>query len=117
MTDSRSRRDFLRLVATSATLAGTTTHVLADDKSDGKCKKVTANDRIGLAKDHFKNFFASCRTRKTAYQDATFGLRAAGPAVLSNLSLWEKRPLAWDPETMTTPAATPAPLAKPAGKA
>jgi predicted dehydrogenase len=62
---------------------------------------------------HLKNFIESCRTRQTPYQDATFGLRAAGPAVLSNVSLWEKRPVAWDPQTMTTPAVAPATL-KPA---
>jgi predicted dehydrogenase len=47
--DSRSRRDFLKLVATSATVAGTTTHLLADEKPDDRCKKVSANDRIGVA--------------------------------------------------------------------
>ena len=85
--------------------------------TDSKVEKFQAPRGYSDHKDHFKNFFASCRTRKAAYQDATFGLRAAGPAVLSNASLWEKRPLAWDPETMTTPAATQAPFAKPARKA
>jgi predicted dehydrogenase len=65
-------------------------------------------------KAHLRNFIECCRTRLTPYQDATFGLRAAGPAVLSNLSLWEKRPVAWDPESMTTPTVTPAIPAKPA---
>ena len=41
MTDSRSRRDFLRLVATSATVGrARPPTLLADDKSDDKCKKV-----------------------------------------------------------------------------
>ena len=55
-------------------------------------------------RDHWVNFIASVRTRKPAFQDPTFGLRAAGPAVLSNVSYFEKRPVAWDPETMTTKA-------------
>jgi predicted dehydrogenase len=56
-------------------------------------------------RDHWRNFIDSVRTRKPAFQDPTFGLRAAGPAVLSNVSYFEKRPVAWDPETMTTPSA------------
>jgi hypothetical protein len=71
-------------------------------------------------RDHLRNFIASCRSGQPAYQDATFGLRAAGPAVLSNLSLAEKRPVVWDPETMSTPGglpAAPVPAAKPAKKA
>ena len=88
-----------------------------DQITDSKVEKFQAPRGYSDHKDHFKNFFASCRARKAAYQDATFGLRAAGPAVLSNASLWEKRPIAWDPETMTAPAGAPAPLAKPASKA
>jgi hypothetical protein len=33
-------------------------------------------------------------------EDATFGLRAGGPAVLANHSYWENRPIGWDPERM-----------------
>ena len=36
--------------------------------------------------DHFKNFFASVRTRQPVVEDAVFGYRAAGAALLSNLS-------------------------------
>jgi predicted dehydrogenase len=49
---------------------------------------------------HFENFFASIRTGAPMVEDAVFGLRAAGPAVLSNLSYFENRPYAWDPEAM-----------------
>ncbi len=49
---------------------------------------------------HFQNFFASIRTGAPMVEDATFGLRAAGPAVVSNLSFFESRPYAWDPVAM-----------------
>jgi hypothetical protein len=47
--------------------------------------------------DHFANWFSAIRTRKPVVEDALFGLRAAGPAVLSNLSYAQAKPLAWDP--------------------
>jgi predicted dehydrogenase len=49
---------------------------------------------------HFRNFFASIRTKAPMVEDAVFGLRAAGPAVLCNLSYFESKPYAWDPEAM-----------------
>jgi predicted dehydrogenase len=49
---------------------------------------------------HFQNFFASIRDKAPMVEDAVFGLRAAGPAVVSNLSYFENRPYAWDPESM-----------------
>ena len=49
---------------------------------------------------HFQNFFDSIRTGAPMVEDAVFGLRAAGPAVVSNLSYFENRPYAWDPEAM-----------------
>ena len=51
--------------------------------------------------DHHRNFLESVRTRKPVVEDATFGFRAAGPALLSNISYFEKRVCQWDPETMT----------------
>jgi predicted dehydrogenase len=50
--------------------------------------------------DHFSNFFASVRSRKQPVEDATFGFRAAGAALLSNLSLEKGAVIQWDPETM-----------------
>ncbi|MEI9979797.1 MAG: Gfo/Idh/MocA family oxidoreductase [Edaphobacter sp.] len=50
--------------------------------------------------DHFQNFFNSVRTRKQPVEDATFGFRAAGAALLSNLSLERGNVVHWNPETM-----------------
>ena len=43
--------------------------------------------------DHFVNFFNAVRSRKPVVEDAVFGLRAAGPAVLANVSYFEQRPV------------------------
>ena len=50
--------------------------------------------------DHFKNFFASVRSRKPVIEDAVFGYRAAGAALLSNLSIDRGEVVKWDPEAM-----------------
>jgi predicted dehydrogenase len=50
--------------------------------------------------DHFVNFFDAVRTRKPVVEDAAFGFRAAGPALLTNDSYFEGRPIGWDPEKM-----------------
>ena len=50
--------------------------------------------------DHFHNFFASVRSRKPVVEDATFGFRAAGAALLSNLSVERDGVVHWNPETM-----------------
>ncbi len=50
--------------------------------------------------DHLANFLEAVRTRKQVVEDAVFGFRAAGPALLTNLSYFEGRSFAWDPETM-----------------
>ena len=50
--------------------------------------------------DHFKNFFASVRSRKPVVEDAVFGYRAAGAALLSNLSIERGKVVNWDPEEM-----------------
>ena len=51
--------------------------------------------------DHFVNFFNAIRTGGTLTEDATFGLRAAAPAVLTNTSYLKKRPIRWNPEKMS----------------
>jgi hypothetical protein len=51
--------------------------------------------------DHFTAFFEGMRSRKQVVEDAIFGFRAAGPALLTNLSYFENRAYGWNPETMT----------------
>jgi hypothetical protein len=50
--------------------------------------------------DHFVNFFKSVREGKPVYEDATFGYRAAAPALLCNESYRRKREIDWDPVAM-----------------
>jgi len=49
---------------------------------------------------HMGNFFAAVRSRKPVVEDAAFGLRAAGPALLANASHYERKFCGWDPEAM-----------------
>jgi predicted dehydrogenase len=49
---------------------------------------------------HLANFIESVRSRTPSVEDPTFGLRAAGPALLCNMSLAAGRPIAWDPVKM-----------------
>jgi predicted dehydrogenase len=50
--------------------------------------------------DHFRNFFNSVRSRQPVVEDAVFGFRAAGAALLSNLSVDRGSVVHWNPETM-----------------
>jgi predicted dehydrogenase len=50
--------------------------------------------------DHLKNFFASVRSRQPVVEDAVVGFRAAGAALLSNLSYEQGKVVDWDPVEM-----------------
>lgn len=50
--------------------------------------------------DHFNNFFTAIREGGEIVQNPTFGLRAAGAALLANESYYKKQPVAWDPTAM-----------------
>jgi len=47
--------------------------------------------------DHFANWFEAIRSRRPVVEDPLFGIRAAGPALLSNLSQASGRIYEWDP--------------------
>lgn len=48
--------------------------------------------------DHHLNFYAGIREGKAIKEDALFGMRAAGPALLANKSYYEKKVVNWNPE-------------------
>ena len=50
--------------------------------------------------EHFRNFFDAMRSRQPLVEDAVFGFRAAGPALLTNMSYFDGRPYSWDPDAM-----------------
>lgn len=54
---------------------------------------------------HLSNFVEAVRTRTPVVEDPVFGLRAAGPALMCNVSHRERRPVTWDPEAMKPAAA------------
>jgi predicted dehydrogenase len=49
---------------------------------------------------HHQTFLNAVRTRTPVVEDPTFGLRAAGPALMSNVSYFERRIVTWDPVAM-----------------
>ena len=54
----------------------------------------------GMRYDHFANWFDVMRNGGETVEGPVFGLRAAGPALASNTSHYEKRVVYWDPKTM-----------------
>lgn len=50
--------------------------------------------------DHWATFLAGIRNGHPIIEDASFGLRAAGPSLASNKSYFEQRVINWDPERM-----------------
>ncbi|HUD14456.1 MAG TPA: Gfo/Idh/MocA family oxidoreductase [Terracidiphilus sp.] len=63
-------------------------------------EKYVAAEGYSDSYDHFANFFASVRSRKPVVEDAVFGYRAAGAALLSNLSMERGTVIGWDPDAM-----------------
>lgn len=50
--------------------------------------------------EHHRNFYRSIRESKPSVEDAVFGFRAAGPALLTNVSYFERKLCGWDPAQM-----------------
>ncbi len=59
-----------------------------------------APDGYSDSYDHLHNFFNAVRTRQPVVEDPIFGFRAAGAALLSNLSVQRGNVVHWNPETM-----------------
>lgn len=53
---------------------------------------------------HHANFIDAIRNKRSVIENATFGLRAAAPALLSNTSYFERRVVNWDPVAMKVKA-------------
>ncbi|MEM9325094.1 MAG: Gfo/Idh/MocA family oxidoreductase [Bacteroidota bacterium] len=51
--------------------------------------------------DHWTNFAAAVTDGKQIVEDASFGLRAAGPALATNVSYFGNRIVQWDPGKLT----------------
>ncbi len=73
---------------------------VAGEESLGGSEKFVAPKGYSDSFDHFSNFFASVRSRKPVVEDAAFGYRAAGAALLSNLSVERGAVVRWDPDAM-----------------
>jgi predicted dehydrogenase len=50
--------------------------------------------------EHLRTFFDAVRARRAVVEDAAFGYRAAAPALLTNESYFEGKPVGWDPDRM-----------------
>ena len=62
--------------------------------------KYVAPDGYRDSYDHFNGFFSAVRSRQPVVEDAVLGFRAAGAALLSNLSLDRGAVVKWDPDAM-----------------
>ena len=76
------------------------TRATADSMSDSQLQVFDPPAHYSDHVDHHMNFAMSVRSRKPVVEDALFGFRAAGPALLSNISYFEQREVEWDPQTM-----------------
>ncbi|HEY3827265.1 MAG TPA: gfo/Idh/MocA family oxidoreductase, partial [Bryobacteraceae bacterium] len=63
-------------------------------------ERFSAPEHYSDSYDHLRNFFASVRSRQPVTEDPVFGFRAAGAALLSNVSYEEDRIVHWNPEKM-----------------
>jgi len=70
------------------------------DLNTGETLWEAPNDYKGSHYDHFNNFFMGIREGKKIIEDPTFGLRAAGAALLANESYCKGQPVSWDPDAM-----------------
>ena len=63
-------------------------------------ERFSAPEHYSDSYDHFNTFFNAVRTRTPVTEDAVFGFRAAGAALLSNLSYERDSVVHWDPKQM-----------------
>ena len=70
------------------------------DMNIGETNWEAPSDYKGSHYDHFNNFFQGIRGEKEIIEDPTFGLRAAGAALLANESYYKGHPVRWNPDAM-----------------
>ena len=61
-------------------------------------REYKAPDNYSADHHHHMNFYKGIREKALIREDALFGMRAAGPALASNKSYFEKKIINWDPE-------------------
>jgi predicted dehydrogenase len=72
----------------------------ADAMRPDRSEKYAPPPGYDAHREHHRNFYEAVRSRKRPVEDAVFGCRAAGPALLSNVSYFERRTCGWDAEKM-----------------
>lgn len=72
----------------------------ASSLSTGTTTWEAERDYKGGHYDHFNNFFTAIRNNGSVVENPTFGLRAAGAALLANESYFKGQPVKWDPIKM-----------------
>jgi predicted dehydrogenase len=72
----------------------------AKELNTGETYWEAPSDYKGSHYDHFYRFFSAIRGQGMIIEDATFGLRAAGAALLANESYYKGAPVQWDPDAM-----------------
>jgi predicted dehydrogenase len=77
------------------------THATADAMRPQKEDKYVPPEDHHAHREHHRAFLDCVRQRKPSIEDGVFGLRTAGPALLTNRAYFDKRICLWDPETMT----------------
>src|SRR5262249_30657536 len=78
------------------------THPTADSLRPNRDDVYTPPEGFSAHKEHHRVFYEAVRARKPSVEDAVFGMRAAGPALLTNVSYFEKRVCHWDPEKLVS---------------
>jgi len=78
------------------------THVTADSLRPDKDDVYRPPEDFDTHQEHHRVFYEAVRARRPSVEDAVFGLRAAGPALLTNISYFEKRVCNWDAEKLVS---------------
>jgi predicted dehydrogenase len=71
-----------------------------DGPPEAGYEKYVAPEGYSDSYDHFKTFFAAVRSRQPVVEDGVFSYRAAGAALLANLSMERGTVVHWDPDAM-----------------